>query len=197
MTLSFRDTAAIVGIGASRFGRRSEESQLAMGAMALRVALDDAGLGREDIDGISMNIGWPLGLDYDRVAEAFGLDIRWVNQAWTHGRFVTMSLQNAVMAVSAGLCDCVACFTSISFTREREILGGPGDFEGTREEGGTHGENPPYGLTAPASGVALSYRRYMSLYGATEESLGHVAVGLREHARMNPGAIMQKEWLNS
>ncbi len=140
-----------------------------------------------------MNIGWPLGLDYDRVAESFGLDLRWVNQTWTHGRFVTMSVQNAVMAVSARLCDCVACFTTCSFTRERDILGGPGDFEGTREEGGTHGEYPHYGLTAPAAGAATAYRRYMALYGAGTEALGHVAVSLREHARLNPGAIRREE----
>ncbi len=42
MSLSFRDTTAIVGVGASRFGRRAEESTLAMGATALRNALDDA-----------------------------------------------------------------------------------------------------------------------------------------------------------
>ena len=125
-----------------------------------------------------MNLGWPLGLDYDRIAEAFGLDVRYVNQTWTHGRFVTMSLQQAALAVAAGLAEVVACVAVASFTRERDLLGGPGDFEGMREEGGTHAENPPYGLTAPAAGAALAYRRYMSLYGASTDALGEVAVDL-------------------
>ena len=90
----------------------------------------------------------------NRVAEAFGLDIRYVNQSWLHGRFVTNALQHAALAVSAGLADVVACVTAVSFTRERGFLGGPGDIEGNREEGGTHGEAPPYGLTAPAGGAA-------------------------------------------
>ena len=33
------------------------------------------------------------------------------------------------------------------------------DVEGNREEGGTHGEAPPYGLTAPAGGAAIAARR--------------------------------------
>ena len=186
------DRAAIAGVGASRFGRHLPESQLALGAAAFRAALEDAGLERSDVDGLAVNLGWPLGLDYDRIAEAFGLDVRYVNQTWTHGRFVTMSLQQAALAVAAGLAEVVACVAVASFTRERDILGGPGDFEGMREEGGTHAENPPYGLTAPAAGAALAWRRYMSLYGATTDALGEVAVTLRSHARRNPNAVMRK-----
>src|SRR5215471_17050876 len=88
--------------------------------------------------------------------EALGLDIRYVNQSWLHGRFVTNALQHAALAVAAGLADVVACVTAVSFTRERGFLGGPSDIEGNREEGGTHGEAPPYGLTAPAGGAAIA-----------------------------------------
>ena len=153
--------AAIVGIGCSAFGRRLAESQLRLAATAFKNALADAGLARGDVDGLSIHLGWPLGVDYDRIAEAFGLEIRYINQAWLHGRFVTNALQHAVLAVSAGLANEVACVTAVSFTRERGFLGGPGDIEGNREEGGTHGEAPPYGLTAPAGGAALAMQRYM------------------------------------
>jgi hypothetical protein len=149
--------AAIVGIGTSRFGRGLPESQLKLAAIAFNAALADAGLERSDVDGLSIHLGWPLGPDYDRVAEAFGLDIRYVNQSWLHGRFITNALQHAALAVSAGLADVVACVTAVSFTRERGFLGGPGDIEGNREEGGTHGEAPPYGLTAPAGGATCIF----------------------------------------
>ncbi|HEX2136999.1 MAG TPA: hypothetical protein VHG30_14040 [Microvirga sp.] len=185
--------AAIVGVGASEFGRFLPQSQLGLGATALKAALDDAGLTRADVDGLSIHMGWPLGVDYDRVAEGLGLNIRYVNQSWLHGRFVTNALQHAALAVSAGLADVVACFTAISFTREREILGGPGDLEGNREEGGTHAESPPYGLTAPAGGAALSMQRYMALYGTTSAQLAAVPIAIRQHALRNPDAIMKKE----
>lgn len=184
--------AAIAGVGASPFGRFLPDSQLGLAAKAFKAALEDSGLKREDIDGLSIHMGSPVGLDYDRVAEGLGLNIRYVNQSWLHGRFVTNALQHAALAVSAGLANVVACVTGISFTRERDILGGPGDIEGNREEGGTHGESPPYGLTAPAGGAALSMQRYMSLYGATSEKLAAVPMSIRQHALRNPDAIMKE-----
>ena len=184
--------AAIVGIGCSAFGRGLAQSQLRLAATAFKHALADAGLQRADVDGLSIHLGWPLGVDYDRVAEAFGLEIRYVNQAWLHGRFVTNAFQHAALAVSAGLANVVACVTAVSFTRERGFLGGPGDIEGNREEGGTHGEAPPYGLTAPAGGAALAMQRYMHLYGATSTQLAAVPIAMRKHALNNPRAIMQE-----
>lgn len=187
-----RDKAAIAGIGQSAYGRFLPESQLKLGAIALKNALEDAGLEREDIDGMAVHLGWPLGVDYDRAAETYGLDLRWVTQTWLHGRFVTSMIQQAAMAVACGLASVVACFTAISFTRERQILGGPGDIEGTREEGGTHGEAPPYGLTAPAGGAALAMQRYMHLYGATSEELAAVPIAFRKHALKSPHAVMKE-----
>ena len=184
-----RDKAAIVGIGRSQFGRFLPESQLKLGATAFKGALADSGLERADIDGLSLHMGWPLGLDYDQIAEAYGLDVRYVNQMWTHGRFIAYTLQHAALAVISGMADVVACVTAISFTRERDILGGPGDMEGMREGGGTHGESPPYGLTAPAAGAALAYQRYMALYGATPEQLAAVPIACMATARLNVASI--------
>jgi len=192
MALTIRDQTAIVGIGQSAYGRFLPDSQLKLGAKALRAALDDAGLARADVDGVAIHLGWPLGVDYDRVAEAYGLDLRWVSQSWLHGRFVTSAIQQAAMAVACGLASVVACVTAISFTRERQILGGPGDAEGTREDGGTHGESPPYGLTAPAGGAALAMQRYMALYGATSAELAAVPIAFRKHALKSPYAVMKK-----
>ena len=190
--LALRDQTAIAGIGQSEYGRFLPASQLKLGAKALKAALTDAGLARADVDGIAIHLGWPLGVDYDRVAETYGLDVRWVSQTWLHGRFVTSAIEQAAMAVACGLANVVACFTAISFTRERQILGGPGDAEGTREDGGTHGESPPYGLTAPAGGAALGMQRYMKLYGATSEELAAVPIAFRKHALKSPHAVMKE-----
>lgn len=190
--VSVSDQVAIVGIGHSDFGRHLPDSQLALGAKALRAALLDSGLERSDIDGLSLHMGWPLGADYDRIAEVYGLNVGYVNQAWTHGRFVTSALQHAAMAVATGMADVVACVTAISFTREKHILGGPGDHEGMREQGATHGENPVFGLTSPAAGAAFAMQRYMALHGVTSEQLAAVPVAFRRHAQLNPHAVMRK-----
>lgn len=190
--MQLRNQAAVVGVGQSEYGRFLPDSQLKLGAKALKVALDDAGLSREDVDGIAVHMGWPLGVDYDRIAEAYGLNVRWITETWLHGRFVTSALQQAAMAVACGLANVVACVTAISFTRERQILGGVGDHEGTREDGGTHAESPHYGLTAPAGGAALAMQRYMALYGTTSAELAAVPMAFRRHALKSPCAVMKK-----
>ena len=183
---------AIVGIGQSPFGRFLPTSQIGLGAQALREALADAQLDRAEIDGLSLHMGWPLGADYDRMAEVYGLEVDYVHQGWTHGRFVTSALQHAAMAVATGMATTVACITAISFTRELSILGGPGDPEGMREQGATHGENPVYGLTSPAVGAALAMQRYMALYDVTSAQLAAVPVALRKHALLSPYAVMKQ-----
>ena len=188
---SISDQVAIVGIGQSEFGRFLPDSQLGLGAKALRAALADAGLDRSDIDGLSLHMGWPLGADYDRIAEVYGLEVNYVNQSWTHGRFVTSALQHGAMAIATGMAEVVACVTAICFTRERQILGGPGDHEGMREQGATHGENPVFGLTSPAAGAAFAMQRYMATYGVTSADLAAVPVALRSHAMLNPLALMR------
>ncbi|MGI4955282.1 MAG: thiolase C-terminal domain-containing protein [Janthinobacterium lividum] len=182
---------AIVGIGQSPYGRFLPTSQIGLGAQALRAALNDAQLRRAEIDGLSLHMGWPLGADYDRMAEVYGLEVDYVHQSWTHGRFVTGALQHAAMAVATGMATTVACITAISFTRELSILGGPGDPEGMREQGATHGENPVYGLTSPAVGAALAMQRYMAVYGVTSAQLAAVPVALRKHALLSPYAVMK------
>jgi acetyl-CoA acetyltransferase/uncharacterized OB-fold protein len=183
---------AIVGIGQSEFGRFLPTSQLGLGAKALRAALADSGLTRADIDGLALHMGWPLGADYDRIAEVYGLEVDYVHQSWTHGRFVTSTLQHAAMAVACGMAEVVACITAVSFTREMGILGGPGDPEGMREQGATHAENPVYGLTSPAVGAAFAMQRYMARYGATSAELAAVPIAMRKHARLSPYAVMRK-----
>jgi acetyl-CoA acetyltransferase len=185
------DRAAIIGVGTSPFSTKTPASPMGLAVKAFKAALADAGLGRDEVDGLAINIGWPLGVDYDRFAEGLGLKIRFADQSWTHGRFVGPTLQHAAMAVATGLARCVACVCGVSFVQARGLLGGPGDFEGTREEGGTHEENPVYGLTSPAAGAALSAQRYFSLYGATSAELAAVPIAFRKHASLNPQAIMR------
>jgi acetyl-CoA acetyltransferase len=189
--MQLNSAVAIVGIGQSPFGRKLPVSQLGLGATALDAALDDAGLARKDIDGLSLHMGWPLGADYDRIAEVYGLEVDYVHQSWTHGRFVTSALQHAAMAVACGMANVVACITAVSFTREQSILGGPADPEGMREQGATHGENPVYGLTSPSVGAAFAMQRYMALYGATSVELAAVPIAFRKHALLSPYAVMK------
>ena len=56
--------AAIAGVGTSHFGRNLPDTPLKLAAIAFKNALDDAGLSRDDVDGLAINLGWPLGVEY-------------------------------------------------------------------------------------------------------------------------------------
>ena len=182
---------AIVGIGMTEVSRVSERSALEFSAEALRLALDDAGLQAEDVDGLFTNVGYPLAVDYDRMAEAFGLSIRAAVQTWTHGRFVGPALQSAVQAVALGTTDVAACVAGVSFSG-LGLVGGAGDAEGLRQGGGSHGELPHYGMTAPGAGAAMAFRRYCARYGQDPGLISAVPIAFRRHARLNPNAQMTK-----
>ena len=180
--------AAISGIGMTAIGRFPDRSNLDCAAEAFRAALADSGIDRSEVDGVVINMGFPLGVDYDEFAVAMGLDLRFVNQSWTHGRFMGTMLHTAALAVTAGMADCVACVAGIGFTKLGQV-GGPRDAEGGRPGGGGHSERPEYGMTAPGGGAAMATRRYFDTFGARSEDLAHVCITFRDHAALNPVAL--------
>ena len=188
-----KDKAAVCGVGHSPYGRRLNRSPIDLAGEAIRNALDDAGLGRDDLDGLIVSFGSPIGADADTLAYTLGLKLRLYNQTWAHGRFTASCLQWAAMAVNAGLANAVACLAAVSFSGFRKpMMGGAGDAEGAREAGGGHGEDPVFGMTSPGAGAALVARKYFARFGATSRQLAAVAVAFRHHAALNPAAIMRE-----
>lgn len=188
-----KDKAAVCGVGHSPYGRRLNRSPIDLASEAIRNALDDAGLGRDDLDGLIVSFGSPIGADADTLAYTLGLKLRLYNQTWAHGRFTASCLQWAAMAVNAGLANAVACLAAVSFSGFRKpMMGGAGDAEGAREAGGGHGEDPVFGMTSPGAGAALVARKYFARFGATSRQLAAVAVAFRKHAALNPAAIMRE-----
>ena len=188
---SIKDKAAIIGVGNSDYRRQpASESPLVPLVKAFRNALDNAGISRDAVDGILVNIGTPQGVDYDQVAEAFGLDIRFSDQTWQHGRQMSTVLAHAAMAVNAGLAKYVACVCSINWARVGTV-GQQGQFQDDREIGGAHFENPPYGMTSPGGAWAMGAQKYFDRYGASSSDLAEVCVQIRQHALLNPAAKMK------
>ncbi len=187
-----KDRAAVCGVGHSPYGRRLDRSPIDLAGEAIRNALGDAGLGRDDLDGLIVSLGAPIGADADTLAHALGLELRAYNQTWAHGRFTASCIQWAAMMVNAGLANTVACLAAVSFSGSRKpVMGGAGDAEGAREAGGGHGEDPVFGMTSPGAGAALVAQKYFSRFGATSRELAAVAVAFRKHAALNPEAIMR------
>lgn len=178
---AMRDKTAICGVGLM-IGDFPERTPLSLAVDAYQRALNDAGMKREDVDGI---IQLSYGSDYDRFLEAIGSDVRYANQGWTHGRFIAPMLQQAAMVVATGLAKAVA----VVHGRKRRAFGQLADLEMWRQGLGPHGESPAYGALGPVFGAATAAQRYFHMYGGGNEDLAPIAVALRKHARLNPIAV--------
>jgi len=186
---------AIVAVGASAFTMKPISSNEALAADSLKQALASLGKEKEIIDGIIVTTGFPLGLDYDRIAKALGLNVEFTFQTWSHGRFTNPALQLASMAIYSGMAETVLCVNVCAFAKRRQrggAIGGKESAEEKRIEGGAHGEQPLYGLAAPMGGAAIAMQKYLTRYGYSGEEMATLVLTQREHARLNPNAAMQK-----
>ena len=178
---ALRDKAAICGVGLL-LGNFPDRSPLSLAVEAFQIALDDAGMQRTDVEGVMM---LSVGADYDRFLEAIGLDVRFANEGWHHGRFISPIVQHAAMVVATGMADTVA----IVHGTKRRAIGQTADHEMWRQGLGPHGESPAYGAFAPVLGAALAAQRYFHLYGGGNADLAPIPVAFRRHARLNPLAL--------
>lgn len=178
---AFRDKTAVCGVGL-KIGSFPERTALSLAVETYQLALEDAGLKREDVDGLIM---LSFGSDYDRFLEAVGTNVRYAYQGWSHGRFISPMLQQAAMVVAMGMAKAVA----IVHGRKRKSYGQTADHEMWRQGLGPHGESPAYGAMGPLFGAATAARRYFHMYGGGNEDLAPIAVAFRKHARLNPIAM--------
>lgn len=183
---SLSGRAAVVGVGTTRYGRLPEHDSYDLGVWALREALDDCGLGFDDIDGLILN-RIP---DYQRFAEIIGIDPAFTTITPGHGRFSGNCIEMAVAVLAAGLARTVALVYGNNGRSGGDTYGGAADTYGS----GGAGLWFPYGMTSPGAFHALMTRRHMHLYGTTQDQLGQVAVTFRRHAALNPGAVMREPY---
>src|SRR3990172_4459334 len=134
---AFSDTVAVCAVGLTN-GSFSDQTPLSLAVNSFKLALDDCGLKREDVDGL---ICLSFGSDYDRLLEALGTNVRYAYQGWSHGRFISPMLQQAAMVVGMGLARTVA----VIHGRRKRAYGKPVEAEPWRQGLGPHGESPAYG----------------------------------------------------
>src|SRR5262249_20323141 len=80
------DKVAIVGLGSSKYGRNLEQTPLELGMEAAIKAIKDAGVKKEDIDGViggGLRTGWDRDANYLALIEGLGLNgATYVQQSW-------------------------------------------------------------------------------------------------------------------
>ncbi|MBG9387392.1 thiolase family protein [Caenimonas aquaedulcis] len=186
MTTSLRDHCAIVGVGASPQGKVPGSTAVSLAVEAFKRALDDSGLRKDQIDGL-LSLGGqtsPEGpLNYLRLGETMGIDPRFTGSMYMGGATAGALIQQAVMAINAGLATHVACLFG-----DAAATGG-GKFDRAQGWGDS---SAIWGYLSAAANSAITASRHMALYGTTSRQLAEIAVACRYHASLNPEAQMRK-----
>jgi len=186
-----RGQYAIVGVGQSPIGEVPGMSALSLLAVAMKNAIEDAGLKKTDIDGLISRGPDDMYCHHQRIGERLGLNVSFSTSLDNGGASQCLAVAMACMAIDAGLCHTVLCgYGRDSWSRTRSP-------EAKRRvtlipESQRSGEfGPEFGYFGAVATHAFSARRHMHLYGTSREQLGAIAVTFRQHASRNPSAQMR------
>lgn len=178
--------AVVVGIHALPYAKDIGMTERASGARAILGALAEAGLRPADVDGM-FRYSWESTTEME-MARVLGVpNLRAFGSVDYGGGAGCPTVAHAAMAIELGVADVVVVWRA----RNRGSGGRPWMTQ-LRASGQDQFEWP-HGLVRPVESLALHTRYWFQTRGWTRETLGRVAVTIREHARRNPAALMRRE----
>jgi acetyl-CoA acetyltransferase len=185
---------AITGVGISKVSRGSDVSPLTLTIDACMQAINDAGLKREDIDGLSLHPGpidpstgfSPVGAQ--TIQDALRLKVDWYYSG-PEGPGQYTSVFNAIGAIAAGYCKNVLIFRTMSEASARKKAFANSLLrEGVRVSTGFAWYAPYYNYAA-ALQQALFFNKYVHNSGIKPEQVAQIAINQRRNASLNPNAV--------
>ncbi len=195
---SIAGRAAITGVGMSQVGRLTHRPAMDHLLDAALEAIADAGLTRDQIDGITTFPGRsnnspgtsPLGVG--ELRNALGLKTRW-HSGSAEGPAQMSPLMIAAMAVATGQARHVLCFRALTESSSQTPEKRASVATGTSDRvGGWLSWLLPMNALSASNWTAMFAARYMHEFGLTREHLGKVAVSQRDNALLNPRALFRK-----
>lgn len=180
--------AAIAGIGATEFSKDSGRSELRLAVEAVTAALADAGLAPSEVDGM-VTFAMDNNAEVAVAREIGAGELSFLSRIAYGGGAACAVVQQAVLAVTAGLAEVVVCYRALNERSGRRFGRVSAELASAPTSAGVDaGWHYPMGLATPAAMVAMVARRYLHEYGASTEDFGRVAVAARRHAATNPRA---------
>jgi acetyl-CoA C-acetyltransferase len=182
---------AIVGIGHSKFGKRTDVNVAELAFESIKQAVDDAGIDKKDIKNVVVGSagGWyEESLPAVIVNEYAGLDsvgTMRVEAACASGSAAVKSAYNSIVSGEGDIAMAVGVekMSEVDSLTSVELIGRAGSYMWEFEN---------YGMTFPAY-YALYAVAHMNRFGTTEEDMSRVAVKAHHYGSMNPLAQFQKE----
>src|SRR4030042_1087324 len=162
--MSIKDKYAFVGVGLTKLGRMPEMTPDELAVQAINLALADAGMRPNEVDGYiyQQGIGGWLG---DTVPlQMTGINASLVWQVASLGSYANVMVAMAIGAMESGLCHtCILVHAASAASRRGG--GGMGPM-------GMGNSTPgAYGWDGPGAAAALMELRYMHLFGPQGEHL--------------------------
>jgi acetyl-CoA acetyltransferase len=188
-----RGKIAIVGIGEVPTGRYPERSAIQCAIEAARLAIQDSGVNKDQIDAVIPTAAlcspkFNTDLVTGRVWEELGLKVRNNVQLFAGGATSSIMLKVAAGLIVTGASECILFLhtdklgTDVSPQEGIDLFATAGISREWEMAYGMH-----YSAVA-----GLITRRYMHETGATPEQLASVCVSNRKWAELNPNAMFRK-----
>jgi acetyl-CoA acetyltransferase len=146
-------------------------------------AIEDAGLSKDDVDGLLFVHPSQQGERHGfggRIADLLGISSNFTALVDCGGATPIATVQMAAMAINSGMCHTVVCCYGWQNNPADVPMGLPPGFEFTL----------PQGEISAIPFMAQVTHRHMHDFGTTAKQLGSVAVTCRKHACLNPNAQM-------
>jgi acetyl-CoA acetyltransferase len=174
----FSNKAAIVGVGyTEKQGTVPGVSNITLAQEAARNAIEDAGLKKDDIDGLLIQP--TMGMQSYSVAAKLGLNnLKLLANEDVMGGTAPCITAHAMYAVVTGQANYVLCLYGCTDKSGRMMLGG----------GGPMGPGPAYGIFGANMEYGLAARRAMHEYKTGPDTWVEIAMSQRKWANLNPRA---------
>lgn len=199
VSVAGRAPVAIVGVAESDLGSVPDKTIFQLQMEAAKAAIDDAGLKKDDIDGVLTAFPFHAGhMPSMALAEYLGIQPSFSDSTIVGGSSFETHVGHAMAAIQAGLC--TTCLITYGSTQKAEKSRNPQGAYGDREPPWQF--EAPYGPPLPLAAYAMAARRHMHEFGTTPEQLAEIAVSTRKWANLNPkayakGPLTMDEVLNA
>lgn len=194
-----KDTC-ITGIGQSEIYRKPRVLPFELAVRACELAIADAGLRPEDIDGVSCWPATPSGTaagfgaaSIPDIAAGLGLKLNWWSASDNAAQLTP--IMEAVAAIAAGYATHVLCWRALgerwtpSYGSAAAAAGGVPE---RRQALGWMEFVLPYRAPSAAVWIACHASTHMTRYGITREQMSAIPITQRRHAGLNPKAIYRE-----
>ncbi|MDE0841311.1 MAG: thiolase family protein [Porticoccaceae bacterium] len=185
---SLRGKVAIIGAADTAVGIVPNVGATDLCVSAALSAMRDAGVKKDQIDGIITcdSMAEPIMYHAEAIAEYLQIFPRYCMSVGTGGGTTFSIMHHAASAIATGMADTILIAMADSLrsglTREQAML--------MQSSTGHPQFEQPYGPTVPAY-YALVGRAHAAKYGTSPEHFASVAVACRKHAALNPTAQMR------